>query len=186
MFGIFQLLAETSPSFSKASAALSIPALSDKLGDMKLKKPAGDALSLYAEKSSIQFVLSQGQSFQFFAEERPSLTAILAYESMTKQKAPKAQADSLVWVEQSLQDFGIAGLSIRELIDFLKNGLKSSNAAVRTSATKTIVTLKLCVGSTGQSFASIVRKKLTLSFARYLILYSRSQSCSAYYDRSRI
>lgn len=62
MFGIFQLLAEQSPSFAKASAALSIPALSDKLGDMKLKKPAGDALTAYVEKSSLQFVLSQGTS----------------------------------------------------------------------------------------------------------------------------
>ena len=61
MFGILHLLAESSPSFAKASAALSIPGLSDKLGDMKLKKPAGDALTIYAEKSSLQFVLSQGQ-----------------------------------------------------------------------------------------------------------------------------
>lgn len=62
MFGVFQLLAEQSPLFAKASAALSIPALSDKLGDMKLKKSAGDALTAYAEKSSLQFVLSQGVS----------------------------------------------------------------------------------------------------------------------------
>lgn len=60
MFGVLQLLAEQSPSFAKASAALSIAGLSDKLGDMKLKKPAGDALSIYAEKTSLQFVLSNG------------------------------------------------------------------------------------------------------------------------------
>jgi cytoskeleton-associated protein 5 len=61
MYGIFQLLAEQSPSFAKASAALTIPALSDKLGDIKLKKPAGDALTVFAERSSLQFVLSQGK-----------------------------------------------------------------------------------------------------------------------------
>lgn len=66
---------------------------------------------------------------------------------MTKQKAPKAQADTLVWIEQSLRDFGVSGLSVRDLIEFLKAALKSTNAAVRTSATKAIVTLKLCVGS---------------------------------------
>ena len=65
---------------------------------------------------------------------------------MTKQKAPKAQADGLAWIEQSIREFGIAGLSIRELIEFLKTGLKSSNAAVRSSATKCLVTLKLYVG----------------------------------------
>lgn len=63
MFGIFQLLGEQSKSFSKGSAAISIPALSDKLGDMKLKKPAGDALNVFAEKTSLQFVLGQGLSF---------------------------------------------------------------------------------------------------------------------------
>lgn len=65
---------------------------------------------------------------------------------MTKQKAPKAQADALAWVEQALRDFGIAGLAVRELIEFLKTGLKSTNAGVRTSATKTLVTLRLFVG----------------------------------------
>ncbi|KAI5480254.1 microtubule associated protein [Pseudohyphozyma bogoriensis] len=134
MFGIFQLLAEQSPSFAKASAALSIPALSDKLGDVKLKKPAGDALTTFAEKTSLQFVLGQ------------------AYEPMTKQKAPKAQADSLVWVDQAIKDFGIGGLAVRELVEFLKVGLKSSNAAVRTSATKTLVTLKIAIGADVSSF----------------------------------
>lgn len=75
-----------------------------------------------------------------------------AYDPMTKQKAPKAQADALSWVEQCLRDFGIRGLAIREMIDFLKNGLKSSNAAVRTSATKTLVTLRLFVGPDILSF----------------------------------
>jgi cytoskeleton-associated protein 5 len=70
---------------------------------------------------------------------------------MTKQKAPKAQSDSLLWIEQALRDFGTTGVSIRDLIEFLKVGLKSTNAMVRTSATKTLVTLKLYVGA-GTSF----------------------------------
>lgn len=70
---------------------------------------------------------------------------------MSKQKAPKAQADAMVWVDQVIRDFGIVGLSIRDLIEYLKVGLKSSNAAVRTNATKTLVTLRLYVGA-GESF----------------------------------
>jgi cytoskeleton-associated protein 5 len=72
LFGILQLLAEQSPSFSKSSAALSVPALSDKLGDMKLKKPAGDALGAFAEKTSLQFVLSLGTSHLRIAVEHRS------------------------------------------------------------------------------------------------------------------
>lgn len=71
----------------------------------------------------------------------------LAYEPLSKQKAPKVLADSLTWVDQALVEFGIAGLSLRNLIEFLKTALKNSNAAVRTSATKTLVTVKLFAGS---------------------------------------
>lgn len=41
--------------------ALSVGHLSEKLGDLKLKKPAGDTLLDFAEKTSLQFVLSQGK-----------------------------------------------------------------------------------------------------------------------------
>lgn len=66
---------------------------------------------------------------------------------MSKQKAPKTLQESYVFVEQALRDFGLAGgLAVRDLIEFLKVGLKHSNAAVRTQATKTLVTLRLFVG----------------------------------------
>ena len=71
----------------------------------------------------------------------------LAYEPLGKQKAPKVLADALTWVDTALTEFGITGLSLRNLIEFLKTALKNSNAAVRTSATKTLVTVKLFAGA---------------------------------------
>lgn len=56
------ILAERSPSFSKACIALSIDHLTEKLGDMKLKTAAGDVLVTFAEKTSLAFVLGQGMS----------------------------------------------------------------------------------------------------------------------------
>ncbi|KAF8478461.1 ARM repeat-containing protein [Russula ochroleuca] len=129
LYGILIILAERCPSFGRSCAALSIPHLSEKLGDAKLKKPASDALGAFAEKTSLQFVLN------------------IAYEPLNKIKAPKALADALGWIEQALSEFGIAGLSLRNLIEFLKGALKNSNATVRTSATKTLVTVKLFAGS---------------------------------------
>ncbi|KAJ8463558.1 hypothetical protein ONZ51_g10183 [Trametes cubensis] len=129
LYGILQILAERCPTFGRSSVALCVPHLSEKLGDMKLKKPAGETLLLFAEKTSLQFVLGH------------------AYEPLSKQKAPKVLADALTWVEQALVEFGIAGLSLRSLIEFLKTALKNSNAAVRTNATKTLVTVKLFAGS---------------------------------------
>lgn len=71
---------------------------------------------------------------------------------MTKQKAPKGQSEALAWIEQALRDFGVAGVAVRDLVEFLKNGLKSSNASVRTSAIKTLVTLRLFVGPEIKTF----------------------------------
>lgn len=70
-------------------------------------------------------------------------------------------ADALTWMEQALSEFGIAGLSLRSLIEFLKAALKNSNAAVRTSATKTLVTVKLFAGSCPSFFSTLRRDHLT-------------------------
>ncbi|KDQ33264.1 hypothetical protein PLEOSDRAFT_1091403 [Pleurotus ostreatus PC15] len=129
LYGILSNLAENCPSFGRSCIALSVPHLVEKLGDMKLKKAAGDTLSVFAEKTSLQFVLNQ------------------VYDPLSKQKAPKVIADAIAWINTALTDFGIAGLSLRSLIDSLTTALQNSNAAVRTSATKTLVTVKLFAGS---------------------------------------
>lgn len=75
-----------------------------------------------------------------------------AYEPLLKQKAPKVLADAVNWFNTALMEFGIAGLAMRNLIEFLKAALQNSNAAVRTSATKTLVTVKLFAGSGTPSY----------------------------------
>ena len=60
IYGILTMLCERCKSFGRSSVALSVPHLSEKLGDAKLKKPAGDALTAFACKTSLQFVLNQG------------------------------------------------------------------------------------------------------------------------------
>ena len=49
-------------------------------------------------------------------------------------------------MKDALTEFGIAGLSLRPLIEHLKAALKNSNAAVRTSGTTCLVTLKIFAG----------------------------------------
>ncbi|CAE6505293.1 unnamed protein product [Rhizoctonia solani] len=142
VYALMGMLAGRSPTFSKGSAALAIPNLVEKLGDMKLKKPAGDLLSTFAEKTSLSFVLSQ------------------AYDPISKQKAPKVVADSLAWIKQALIEFGIAGLSMRSLIDFLKGCLQNSNAAVRSNATATLVTVRLFAGTGIKDFMEDLNPQL--------------------------
>lgn len=60
IYGSLAFLAQQCPSFGRSCVALCVGHLTEKLGDMKLKKPAGDTLLSFAEKTSLQFVLGQG------------------------------------------------------------------------------------------------------------------------------
>lgn len=83
---------------------------------------------------------------------------VAAYDTLAKQKAPKVVADSIAWVESALKEFGVAGVSLRALIDFLKSALGNSNAAVRTAATKALVTIKVFVGPSKDGIRELPRK----------------------------
>lgn len=102
--------------------------LVEKLGDIKLKKPAGECLIVFAEKTSLQFVFSQ------------------SYPIWKKAKSPKVLADSLTWIHSAIMDFGIAGLQVRDLIDFIKFALSNTNASVRTSAVTVLGALRMFIG----------------------------------------
>lgn len=142
LFATLQLLATRIPKFNKACAALCIPAMVEKLGDIKLKKPAGDALAAIAETISLPFVLSQ------------------AYPVLKNAKSPKVLADSLIWIHGCLMDFGIAGLQVRDLIDLLKSALSNTNPAVRTSAVTVLGALRQYIGPEIKSFVEDVSPAL--------------------------
>lgn len=88
-------------------------------------------------------------------EIRPNQHLILGYDPITKQKAPKTYAEGIAFINSALKEFSIVGLSLRPLVDFLKQALTNSNAAVRTSATATLVTLSLFAGPCELSFKQL-------------------------------
>ncbi|CAG8731036.1 7467_t:CDS:2, partial [Cetraspora pellucida] len=133
-FNILELLSSKTPSFGKPTAALAIPVLLEKLGDIKLKKCAGETLTAFTEKISLQFVIGQ------------------SYDPLRKAKSPKVLADSLTWFHGAIMEFGIAGVQVRELIDFIKFTLTSSNAAVRTNAVTVLGALRIYVGPDIRTF----------------------------------
>ncbi|KAJ3162133.1 Microtubule-associated protein, microtubule dynamics during spindle orientation [Geranomyces michiganensis] len=142
MMSIFQYLAKEIPQFSTTAATIIIPGIADKLGDMKVKKSAGDCLSTIAEKLSFQFVLAQ------------------AYETFSQQKSPKVLADSLMWIQFTLLEFGTTGLQVRDLIEFLKTALGNTNAAVRTNAITVLGTVRMFVGPDVRQFVVDVNPQL--------------------------
>ncbi|KAJ3300457.1 Microtubule-associated protein, microtubule dynamics during spindle orientation [Borealophlyctis nickersoniae] len=142
MFNIFQFLAKDIPSFNRAAAAIAIPGLVDKLGDMKVKRSAGDCMTTIAESLSLNFVLNQ------------------AYEPIKKQKAPKVIADCLMWIQQNLLEFGTAGVGVRDLIDFVKVALANTNPAVRNNAVTVLGAIRMFTGPEIRSFVQDLNPQL--------------------------
>ncbi|KAJ2997979.1 Microtubule-associated protein, microtubule dynamics during spindle orientation [Globomyces sp. JEL0801] len=102
--------------------------LVDKLGDNKIKKVASNCLDEIATRTSVEFVFSN------------------AYDAIKTQKSPKIIGDSLLWMNQTLKDFGTNGLNIKEFIKFIKENLTSSAAAVRSNSISLLVTCRQFAG----------------------------------------
>jgi len=141
VFQAMQAMQELS-SFGRGTAALTIPPLCEKLGDIKLKATAGETLMLYAEATSFGFVLAQAV---------PLLSAL---------KAPKAQADALLWVNEAVLAFGLQGVDTKALVSYTVTALKSANAAVRANATTLFGTLARFIGRALLSLVSDVTPQL--------------------------
>ncbi|KAJ2551363.1 hypothetical protein EV175_003719, partial [Coemansia sp. RSA 1933] len=129
-FQIIEWMAgDSSQDFNTGAAALCTPALVDKLGDIKLKSPASNALVAIAERYTLKFVIG------------------LAEAPIRNQKSPKVLADCMGWLEMQLLEFGISGLALRPIINMVKDvGLQSSNAQTRTKAVAFMGTVRRAVG----------------------------------------
>jgi cytoskeleton-associated protein 5 len=125
MVNVIQNLARKETGFNPACASLVAGGLVDKLGDMKIKKVAGVCLDMVLECSSVELVFGE------------------AYKSIRNMKSPKIIADSLLWMNQVLKDFGIAGVNLKVLIDFAKTFFDHATAPVRSNAVSIFVTLHL-------------------------------------------
>ncbi len=58
-FSIIHLLAEKSSSFGKKSFSCALPALVDKMADIKVKGQSGDTLLMIAEKMTLNYTSLQ-------------------------------------------------------------------------------------------------------------------------------
>jgi cytoskeleton-associated protein 5 len=125
LVNVIQSLAKKEIGFNPACSSLVAGGLVDKLGDMKIKKVAAACLDSVVECSTVELV---------FVE---------AYKSIRNMKSPKIIADSLLWMNQVLKDFGISNLNLKALSDFTKSYLDNPAAPVRANATSIFVSLHL-------------------------------------------
>ncbi|KAJ2611715.1 hypothetical protein EV177_003350 [Coemansia sp. RSA 1804] len=130
-FQIIEWMAgEGSLDFNTGAAALCAPALVDKLGDIKLKGPASNALVSIAQRYTLKFVIG------------------IVEPSIRSQKSPKVIADCMAWLDTQILEFGVKGLVLRPIINMVKDvGLQSSNAQARTKAITFMGTVRRAVGS---------------------------------------
>ena len=128
IFSIFEILPRAESTFNRGVASELIPWLVEKISDPKLKSSASSCLSMYGEMLSLQFILKE------------------IFEVLRTAKSPKMISDSLAWVCIALNEFGVKGIRIPEVIDFCKNCLDSSNATVRTNAIGLLGIARLHVG----------------------------------------
>ena len=130
-------LAKTSPSFNRSCVSLSVPYLTEKLGDEKLRIPAGDTLTAFAENTSLEFVLQKSPSD--IVTEAYSNTLQIVYAALATQKASGVFVHAIMWIGDALFDFGMAGLQLPDLVKFLEGCLRNTSAVVRHSASLVIV-----------------------------------------------
>ncbi|KAJ3412335.1 Microtubule-associated protein, microtubule dynamics during spindle orientation [Chytridiales sp. JEL 0842] len=131
-----------SPSCNRAAASIAVAGLAEKLGDMKVKKVAGECLEAMSESVSLQFVLSQ------------------LYEPLKKAKSPKILSDAITWMYQTLMEFGIKGLAVRDLVDFVKLALGNTNQAVRNAGVMVLSALRIFVGPDIRTFVTDLNPQL--------------------------
>lgn len=128
MCNIFVTMSE-SKSFDAGCAFLITSGLINKLGDVKVKKIAGACLEKIAAATSLELVFSE------------------SYETLKKQKSPKIYADSLLWMNATLMDFGVSGMNVKSLVQFLKFSLTNTNSNVRSYSVAILATLRRFSGS---------------------------------------
>lgn len=112
---IVALLAAKATVFGRKSAMCALPAVVEKLSDVKIKQQSVDTLMLMAEKLSLNFVSVQALKCAF------------------EQKNPKVHSETLDWLGQALKEFGFL-IDIKAHIEFIKTAMGASNPQVRTSA----------------------------------------------------
>eukprot|EP00899_Mesostigma_viride_P007986 jgi/Mesvir1/17189/Mv07609-RA.2 len=128
VFEVIAATATTAPNFSKVAVLIPLSACVEKLPDMKLRAAASECMMAFCEAVGLQFVYFQ------------------VYKTVRSHKNPKVPAEAINWMASALRAFGLQGIALKPLIDFLKEMLASTNAPVRAAAIRALGTLYTFLG----------------------------------------
>lgn len=68
------------------------------------------------------------------------------YDPIKAQKSPKATSEAIKGIQTLINEFGLQGVAVRDLIDFTKSQLAETNPMVRTSCVQLFGTLRVFFG----------------------------------------
>ena len=132
-------VARAAPRFPKRGAAVYTPFLSEKLGDVKFKELCSEALLSLSELVT------------------PAFVAKHMLKHASSAKSPNVLKENCAFVALLVEEFGVAGLPVKEMIDYAKLCAGHSNPQVRTNAIATVKTLYLYVGEPIRNFLNDIK-----------------------------
>jgi cytoskeleton-associated protein 5 len=135
-FEILVLLAQKVPDFARASAMLAMGAVVSKIADPKLKTPAADVLTAWAEALGPRFITAQ------------------LYKRTATHKNPKVTELALGWMATAVEEFGGRVFDVRALINAAKECMSHTNPGVKAAAVRLL-------GAVHSAFGPAVKSYLT-------------------------
>ncbi|KAN0034518.1 hypothetical protein ACTFIV_001038 [Dictyostelium citrinum] len=146
IFSIFIQCCKNDSNFTQQRCANSyLTTCIEKLTDVKLKEISSELL--FSTSESIT----------------PHSVFTCIYQFATNHKNPKIISDSLVWIQQAIDEFGIGCCSngiqqLKPLLDYTKQCLENTNPDVKKSAIKLLCTIRMNIGATITDFLGDVKK----------------------------
>ena len=134
-FQVLQLVFETIAHLAahtlvgRREVVVAMGGLHDKAADAKLKTAVGETLSALSEAVGPGFVAGQ------------------LHTKAAAHKNPKILSESLLWIAGAVEDFGLAAMDVKQLVEWVKADLASTAPATRTAATALLVAMHRQLGS---------------------------------------
>ncbi|CAN1226033.1 Protein MOR1 [Linum grandiflorum] len=136
-------LASTAKKFPKKCVVLCILGIGERVADIKTRAQAMKCLTTFSEAVGPGFVFER------------------LYKIMREHKNPKVLSEGILWMVSAVEDFGVAHVKLKDLIDFCKDvGLQSSVAASRNATIKLLGVVHKFVGPDIKGFLADVKPAL--------------------------
>lgn len=123
-------LADTGYKFSQRTASYCLVDIADKIGDVKTGQQAKEALAKIAEQCTLPYVCAQ-----------------CVGPIVVEGKNPKNQEQALLWLGQSIREFGYQGMDTKALVAYIKTSLGNSNPSVRQAAVQLTAVIYMYLGA---------------------------------------